>query len=323
MRKIEEKSTKILITGAGGQIGRVLSSTLAEQYGQNAVVISDLADKGYGGLTYEQLNVLDRARMEKIVERHGITQIYHLAALLSATGEKDIHLTWDINFNGFINVLEVAKKHSLQRIFFPSSIAVYGSDFDKANTPQNAFRNADTMYGISKVAGESWANYYWKKYGMDIRSIRYPGIIGHQSMPGGGTTDYAVDIFHQAIQHGEYNCFLQADARLPMIYMEDAIRATIELMQADPDQLTIHTSYNLQGMSFTPEELASEIKNDLPHFQMTYQPDYRQQIAEKWPQKMDDSAARNDWNWKPKFDLTHMTKDMIKHLSKKYKEQHV
>ena len=319
----ENNATKILITGAGGQIGQVLSTTLADRYGKAAVVVSDLSEENSSDLTYEQLDVLDRKKMEEIVSKHGINQIYHLAALLSATGEKNIHLTWDINFNGFINVLEVARKYELDRIFYPSSIAVYGTDFDKTNTPQNAFRNADTMYGISKVAGESWAYYYWKKYGMDIRSIRYPGIIGYQSMPGGGTTDYAVDIFHQAIKEGKYSCFLEAGARLPMIYMDDAIRATIELMEAESDNLSVRTSYNLQGMSFTPEELADEIKKHLPDFSIEYTPDYRQQIAEQWPQKMDDSAARRDWAWSPEFDLANMARDMIKQLSKKYNEQHV
>ncbi len=323
MLKNADESMKILITGAGGQIGRVLSTALAERYGEDAVVISDLAEQGYGGFNYEKLDVINRDRMEEIVEQHGITHIYHLAALLSASGEKDIHLTWDINFNGFINVLEVAKKQNLKRVFYPSSIAVYGTDFDKKNTPQNAFRNPDTMYGISKLTGESWAYYYWKNYGLDIRSLRYPGIVGYQSMPGGGTTDYAVDIFHQALKDGRYNCFIDSDTRLPMIYMDDAIRATIELMEADADRLTVRTSYNLQGMSFAPAELAEELRKHLPNFEMHYQPDYRQKIAEQWPQQMDDSAARKDWDWKPDYDLKHMTKDMITHLSKKYKEQHV
>jgi nucleoside-diphosphate-sugar epimerase len=314
---------KILITGANGQIGQVLSVQLAKKYGKEQILRTDLAQNDDGLLPYKSLDVLDKSRMAQIVEQHQITQIYHLAALLSASGEKNIHKTWDINFNGLVHVLDVAKEFSVDRVFFPSSIAVYGSGFNKSFTAQNDFRNPSTMYGITKVAGESWGNYYWMKYGLDVRSIRYPGIIGYQSLPGGGTTDYAVDIFHEALKSEKYTCFLESATRLPMIYMDDAIRATIELMEASTENISVRTSYNLQGLSFTPAELAEEIRKHRPNFTIEYHPDFRQEIAAQWPEIMDDQLARNDWSWKPAFDLSEMTKDMILNLSKKYNKDYV
>ena len=311
-------TTKILITGAGGQIGQVLSKALAEKYGIENVVLSDIRDEHLAGYTYEKIDVTNRDRLTEVVRKHEITQIYHLAALLSASGERDIHLTWKINFDGFINVLEVMRVEKLDRLFYPSSIAVYGTDFETLNTPQNAYRNPSTMYGISKVAGESWAQYYWSRYKVDSRSIRYPGIIGYQSLPGGGTTDYAVDIFHQAIKTGKYDCFLSPSTSLPMIYMRDAIRATLELMAAPVENISVRNSYNLNGVSFTPAELAAEISLHIPNFEIEYNPDARQLIAETWPQSMDDSKATKDWGWKEEYDLSLMVKDMISNLNRIY-----
>lgn len=311
-------SPKILITGALGQIGKILTGALSERYGADQVVISDINKETDLQNPFEHLDVTNRSRLLEIVKNHEITQVYHLAALLSASGEKNISLTWKINFDGYINVLEVARECKLDRVFYPSTIAVYGTDFDVTNTPQNAYRNPTTMYGISKVAGESWSQYYWDKYSLDVRSIRYPGIIGHASMPGGGTTDYAVDIFHQALDKGSYTCFLAPETRLPMIYMADAIRATLELMQAPVDDISIRNGYNIQGLSFSPAELAEEIKQHIPDFEINYEPDERQIIAESWPQQMDDQKARQDWGWKENYNLKLLVSDMVKHLSRIY-----
>jgi nucleoside-diphosphate-sugar epimerase len=309
---------RILITGAGGQIGAVLTASLRNLYGDDQVVATDLKPlAGQNGPT-EILDVLDGKALDTLVQKHRITQIYHLAAILSATGEKDPMWAWNINMTGLFNVLETARQRQLNKVYFPSSIAVFGREADRAHTPQFEVLIPETVYGISKVAGENWANYYFRRYGLDVRSLRYPGIIGYQSMPGGGTTDYAVDIYHYAVKNEPYTCFLKADTRLPMCYMDDAIRATIELMEAPADRLTVRTSYNLAGMSFTPAEIAASIRTEIPGFEIRYEPDFRQAIADSWPGAIDDAAARRDWGWKPAYDLEGMTTDMLLHLRQHY-----
>ena len=312
------KQDNILIIGAGGQIGAVLTEALRDMYGDNHVVASDLKPLEEQSGPTEILNALDGEALEAVVKKWRINQIYHLAAILSATGEKDPLRAWNINMNSLFNVLEIARQRSLNKVYFPSSIAVFGHEAAHQNTPQYEVLIPETVYGISKVAGENWANYYYRRYGVDVRSIRYPGIIGYQSMPGGGTTDYAVDIYHYAIQQKPFECFLRADTSLPMLYMPDAIRGTLELMEAPANRLSVRTSYNLAGMSFTPEEVAQSIRKMMPHFKITYKPDFRQAIADSWPASIDDSAARHDWNWRPEYDLDAMTKDMLHHLAMKY-----
>jgi nucleoside-diphosphate-sugar epimerase len=310
------KKDKILVTGAGGQIGTVLVQTLRQSYGEANVIASDLRE--LSDPNFAQLNVTDANKMAEIVKKEKVTQIYHLAAILSATGEKKPRFTWDVNMNGLFNILEVARSFNLSKIYFPSSIAIYGPQTPKDNTPQNAYFDPTTVYGISKLTGEMWSEYYFNRYGMDIRSLRYPGLISYEAMPGGGTTDYAVDIFYKAVQDEVFECFLEADTRLPMMYMPDAIRATLELMEAPKNSIKVRTSYNLSGMNFTPAELASEIQKHIPKFKMNYQIDeLRQKIANSWSDTIDDSAARNDWNWKENYDLAAMTADMVKNIRKK------
>lgn len=306
---------RILVIGAGGQVGQELVFNLREKHGANNVVSSDIRDFGDQAGPFEVLNALDKERLFEIVQQYKITDVYHLAALLSATAEKQIEFAWDLNMNSLFHVLNLAKDGHIQRIFWPSSIAVFGPNTPRENTPQHTTTDPTTVYGISKLAGERWCEYYHQKFGVDVRSIRYPGLIGYKTLPGGGTTDYAVDIYHQALKSGKYECFLKEDASLPMMYMEDAIRATIELMEADSSRLTIRSSYNLGGISFNPKEIAAEIKKIIPEFEITYQPDFRQKIAESWPSSIDDSFAQNDWDWKMEYDLRKMSEDMIKQLS--------
>ena len=308
------KKDNILITGAGGQIGAVLTETLREVHGADRVLATDLRDLGEQAGPTAVLNVLDPVALEELVRKWRINHIYHLAAILSATGEKDPMWAWDINMKGLFNVLEIARQRSLKRVYFPSSIAVFGREARHRNTPQYEVLIPETVYGISKVAGENWCNYYYRRYGLDVRSLRYPGIIGYQSMPGGGTTDYAVDIYHYAARGESYECFLSANTRLPMLYMPDAIRATIEVMEAPTNRLSVRTSYNLAGMSFTPDEVAKSIRREVPDFKIKYKPDFRQAIADSWPASIDDSIARSDWGWQPEFDLNRMTTDMLLHL---------
>ncbi len=309
------KQDNILIIGAGGQIGAVLTEALRDVYGDDHVVASDLKPLENQTGPTEVLNALDGEALEAIVKKWRINQIYHLAAILSATGEKDPMWAWNINMTSLFNVLEVARQRSLNKVYYPSSIAVFGQEAHHQNTPQYEVLIPETVYGISKVAGENWANYYYRRYGVDVRSVRYPGIIGYQSMPGGGTTDYAVESYHYAIQQKNFECFLRADTRLPMLYMPDAIRGTLELMEAPANRLSVRTSYNLAGMSFTPEEVAESIRKLMPNFKISYKPDFRQAIADSWPASIDDSAARHDWNWRPEYDLDAMTKDMLHHLA--------
>jgi len=310
---------KILVIGACGQIGVELTLELRRLYGGANVIASDLREendllKGTG--PYVSLDVMHKEMLHVQVIRQNITQIYLLAAILSATGEKNPNLAWSLNMQSLLNVLDIAKEEKLTKVFWPSSIAVFGPTSPKKNCPQQTVIEPITVYGISKYAGEFWCNYYCHRYGVDVRSLRYPGLISYKSSPGGGTTDYAVEIFHEAIEERKYTCYVQENTYLPMMYMPDAIRATIELMQADPQKLTIRTSYNISGMSFSPKEISAEIKNHIPEFEVIYKPDYRQAIADSWPQSIDDSSARIDWGWKPEFDLPKMAKDMFYNLEK-------
>ena len=308
---------KILVIGASGQIGVELTLALRKVYGGSNVVASDLREenellKGTG--PYVSLDVMNNEMLHVQVIRQGITQIYLLAAILSATGEKNPGLAWHLNMQSLLNVLNIAKEEKLHKIYWPSSIAVFGPTSPTQNCPQQTIIEPTTVYGISKYAGEFWCNYYHLKYGVDIRSLRYPGLISYKSAPGGGTTDYAVEIFHGALEEKKYTCSLKADTQLPMMYMPDAIRATIELMDAPAEAITVRTSYNVSAMSFSPKEIAAEIKKKIPEFRISYKPDYRQTIAESWPQSIDDSVARKDWGWKEEYDLAAMTKDMLENL---------
>ena len=309
---------KILVIGASGQIGVELTLALRKIYGNTSVIASDLREenellKGTG--PYVALDVMNKEMLHVQVIRQGVTQIYLLAAILSATGEKNPGLAWNLNMQSLLNVLDIAREEKLTKVYWPSSIAVFGPTSPKKDCPQQTIIEPITVYGISKYAGEFWCNYYNHKYGVDIRSLRYPGLISYKSAPGGGTTDYAIEIFHEALENKSYTSFLNHDTYLPMMYMPDAIRATIELMEAPADKISIRTSYNISAMSFSPEEIATEIKKHIPAFEMRYAPDYRQAIAQSWPQSIDDKVARNDWGWKPEYDLVAMTKDMLENLS--------
>ncbi|MBY0480790.1 MAG: NAD-dependent epimerase/dehydratase family protein [Chitinophagaceae bacterium] len=309
---------KILVIGASGQIGVELTQALRKIYGAANVVASDLREenellKGTG--PYVSLDVMNKEMLHVQVIRQNITQIYLLAAILSATGEKNPNLAWHLNMQGLLNVLDIAREEKLHRVYWPSSIAVFGPTSPKQLCPQQTIIEPITVYGISKYAGEFWCNYYHHRFGVDVRSIRYPGLISYKSAPGGGTTDYAVEIYHEALAEKKYNCFLSEDTYLPMMYMPDAIRATMELMHAPAEQISIRTSYNISGMSFSPKEIAASIKKHIPEFQLSCEPDYRQTIANSWPQSIDDTIARNDWGWKPAYDLDRMTADMLENLS--------
>jgi len=308
---------KILVIGASGQIGVELTLALRKMYGESNVLASDLREQNellHGTGPYVSMDVMNKEMLHVQVIRQGITQIYHLAAILSATGEKNPHLAWNLNMQGLLNVLDIAKEEKLHKIYWPSSIAVFGPTSPKQNCPQQTIIEPTTVYGISKYAGEFWCNYFHMKYGVDVRSLRYPGLISYKSAPGGGTTDYAIEIFHEALEEKQYESFLKEDTYLPMMYMPDAIRATIELMEAAKEKISIRTSYNISSMSFSPNEIADEIKKHIPGFNITYKPDYRQAIADSWPQSIDDSVARNDWGWKPEYSLENMTKDMLHNL---------
>ena len=308
---------KVLVIGASGQIGVELTLALRKIYGNANVVASDLREENEllrGSGPYVSLDVMNKEMLHVQVIRQNITQIYLLAAILSATGEKNPNLAWHLNMQGLLNVLDIAREEKLHKVYWPSSIAVFGPTSPKKNCPQRTIIEPSTVYGISKYAGEFWCNYFFGRYGVDVRSIRYPGLISYKSAPGGGTTDYAVEIFHDALEDGKYSCFLQEDTHLPMMYMPDAIRATIELMEAPSDRLSVRTSYNVSGMSFSPKEIAAEIKQHIPGFTIDYKPDYRQGIANSWPESIDDSVAGTDWGWKPEYDLARMTKDMLANL---------
>tara|TARA_Y100000588_G_scaffold237057_1_gene250672 strand:+ start:2174 stop:3133 length:960 start_codon:yes stop_codon:yes gene_type:complete len=308
----------VLIIGANGQLGSVLSEELQKIHGKSNVIASDIyLNSAFDGI-FEIIDATDIKAIEDIVNKYAINQIYHLAAILSAKGEKNPLRTWDLNMSMMLNVFEVARTSNVKKVFFPSSIAVFGDKAPLENTPQSAILNPATVYGMSKAAGENWAQYYFNKHGLDIRSIRYPGVIGYQSMPGGGTTDYAVDIYHSAVKQEKYSCFLNPETKLPMIFMDDAIRSTIELMQAPKKNIKTRTSYNLGSMSFSPNEITEEIQKLYPNFKVEYNADFRQEIADKWPKSINDDEARKDWNWKPKYDLESMTVLMLEKLEKKY-----
>jgi nucleoside-diphosphate-sugar epimerase len=308
---------KILVIGASGQIGVELTLALRKIYGNGNVVASDLREendllKGTG--PYVSLDVMNKEMLHVQVIRQHITQIYLLAAILSATGEKNPGLAWHLNMQGLLNVLDIAREEKLQKVYWPSSIAVFGPTSPKKNCPQQTIIEPITVYGISKYAGEFWCNYFHHRFGVDVRSIRYPGLISYKSAPGGGTTDYAVEIFHEALENRYYKCFLREDTYLPMMYMPDAIKATIDLMEAPADKISVRTSYNVAGISFSPREIAEEIKKHIPDFKMEYAPDYRQSIADSWPQSIDDSIAHHDWGWVHTHDLSRMVSDMFENL---------
>ncbi len=311
-------SRKVLVVGAGGQIGTELVMELRATLGADNVVATDVKDKP-GELKetgpFEMMDILDANALHTIVKKYEITEVYLLAALLSATAEQKIKTAWKLNMEGLFNVLDMAREKVIQRVFWPSSIAVFGPGTPGDNTPQDTIMDPSTVYGISKLAGERWCEYYHQKFGVDVRSLRYPGLIGYKSEPGGGTTDYAVHIFHEALENGKFECFLSTDTALPMMYMPDALRATISLMDANATDVKIRSAYNLAGMSFSPANIADEIKKHIPSFTITYKPDERQAIAASWPRSIDDSRAQSDWGWKPEYNLASMTTDMLKQIS--------
>lgn len=311
---------KIIVLGSNGQIGTELVTALRKTYGEDNVVACDIRRPDYdikNSGPFEFVNVLEKEILNDLFKKYRPTQVYLLAALLSATGEQNPKLAWDLNMNGLLNILDLAITYKTAKVYWPSSIAVFGPNSPKDNTPQFCVMDPNTVYGISKLAGERWCEYYHQKYGLDVRSIRYPGLISWKAAPGGGTTDYAIHIFHDALKKGSYASFLNAATELPMMYMDDAIRGTIELMDAEASKITIRSSYNFAGVSFTPEVLAAEIRKHIPDFKLTYNDnDPRQFIANSWPKSIDDTFAANDWNWKPEFNLANLTADMFKNLKK-------
>ncbi len=311
---------KTLIIGAAGQIGIELTLALRARRGNENVIASDLRDPGNPDLSsgpFVVLDALDRRAIEEVISDYHITEVYQLAALLSATGERFPEKAWDLNMRSLLHVLEIAREKKIERLFWPSSIAVFGPTSPKTDTPQSTIMEPSTVYGISKLAGERWCDYYHRRYGVDVRSIRYPGLIGYRSEPGGGTTDYAVDIFYGAIRNGHYECFLNEGTMLPMMMMEDAIRATIELMEAPSEKVRIRSSYNISGVSFTPAMLSEEIRKHIPGFSLGVHPDFRQEIADTWPGSIDDSAARQDWGWAPEYTLGRLVEKMILEVRRK------
>lgn len=312
-------NTTILVLGASGQIGTELTQKLREVYGETNVIASDIREGNAEMMASGPFEIIDATCKETIlsvVQKYKVNQVYLLAAMLSATAEKFPQKAWDLNMSSLLAVLDLAKEKHIQQVYWPSSIAVFGSSTPKNNTPQQTIMEPSTVYGISKISGEFWCNYYHQKYGVDVRSIRYPGIISWKTKPGGGTTDYAVDIYFKAIEDKKYECFLSENTRLPMMYMPDAVNATIQLMQEKSENIKIRTSYNLSAIDFTPKEIAAEIQKHVPDFQITYNPDFRQAIADSWPSSINDDHARKDWNWKHNFDLETMTKDILKNLKK-------
>ncbi len=312
---------RILVTGAVGQIGSELTVELRRRYGAGNVVAAGHRTRPAPVLCegpFEYIDVAHRDSIEEVVKRHNIDTIYHMAAILSAVGEAKPHLAWDVNMNGLYNVLEIAREHGLTRVFCPSSIAAFGPETPRHNTPQETVLRPRTMYGVTKVAGELLCDYYVRRFGLDVRGVRYPGIISSETLPGGGTTDYAVAIYYEAVANRRYTCFVREDTVLPMMYMPDCIKGTIELMEAGFDRLVHHADFNLAAMSFSAGELAAEIKAHVPEFEVTYEPDFRQAIADSWPRSIDDSAAREEWHWQPDYDLASMTVDMLAKLSARH-----
>ena len=306
-----------MVIGANGQIGTDLVRGLAQRIGAENVIASDIREGNHGDVQFELLDILDADKLKELIEKNNVGTVYLLAALLSATAEKNPMFAWKLNMDGLFNVLELAKEGIIEKIFWPSSIAVFGPTTPRDNTPQTTVMEPSTVYGISKLAGERWCEYYFNKYGIDVRSIRYPGLISYKAEPGGGTTDYAVDIYYKAIQQGNYECYLENDTYLPMMYMDDAIKATIDLMHADKEKIKIRSSYNLAGISFSPVEITEEIKKHIPDFTISYAPDFRQAIANSWPKSINDSEANKDWGWENSFDLETMTKAMLAGLEEK------
>ena len=307
----------ILVIGASGQIGSELVLELRKEFGLNKVIASDIipsSEEIMSSGPFEKLDVTDSSKLLEIVKKHKITQIYLLAAILSANAESKIEMAWDLNMSSLFNVLNLAKEKIVKKIFWPSSIAVFGPNTIKDNTPQFAITEPNTVYGISKLAGERWCEYYYNKFQVDVVSLRYPGLIGWKSQPGGGTTDYAVDIFHEAIKNKSYNCFLEKNTFLPMMYMQDAINATLKVMNADANKVQIRSSYNISGLSFSPEDISNEIKKHITNFSISYSADFRQKIADSWPNSIDDSIAKKDWGWETQYDLSKMTSEMIHNL---------
>lgn len=319
---VRRNMKKLLVTGATGQIGSELTPALRKKYGNENVIAAGHKRKPTDALMnsgpFEVIDTSQKEKVKEAVEKYDVDTIYHLAGILSATGEQDPQLAWNVNMGSLYNILETAREQRLTRVFWPSSIAVFGPTAPRVNTPQETVLIPTTIYGVAKVAGELLCNYYFAKFGLDVRGLRYPGIISSETPPGGGTTDYAVGIFYEAIKKKQYTCFVREDTVLPMMYMPDCVKATIDLMEADPSQVKRHDSYNLTAMSFSAAELAAEIKKHIPEFKCTYKPDFRQKIADSWPMSIDDSTARRDWGHKPVYDLARMTKDMIEKLSKKF-----
>lgn len=308
---------KILVIGAAGQLGSELTKSLSDLYGGEQVIATDLNESARSKFDYckfEVLDIMDKEAARKLIKSENVKQIYHLAAVLSATGEKNPLFAWDLNMDSLLFVLEIAKEFKLDKVYWPSSIAVFGPNTPKVNTPQYCVKEPNTVYGISKQAGERWCEYYFQKFNVDVRSLRYPGLIGYKSLPGGGTTDYAVDIYHKALAGEKFNCFLREDSYLPMMYMPDAIKATLDLMHAPTNSVKIRSSYNLSSMSFSPKEIYQSILKHIPDFQIEYNPDFRQAIADSWPDSIDDSHATKDWGWQPEYDLDKMTEDILKNL---------
>ncbi|GHA66299.1 NAD-dependent epimerase/dehydratase family protein [Pontibacter akesuensis] len=320
-------SDTVLVIGACGQLGSELTMELRQMYGEANVVAADIAPPKQADLRdsgpFEKVDVLDKNVLADLAAKYKFKQIYHLAAVLSATGEKNPKFAWKLNMDGLFNVLDLALEHKVGKVYWPSSIAVFGPSTPRQNTPQQTIMDPNTVYGISKQAGERWCEYYFQKYGLDVRSLRYPGLIGYKALPGGGTTDYAVDIYHKALEGETFECFLSENTYLPMMYMPDALKATLDLMHAPAAQVKVRDSYNLSAMSFSPKEIAASIKQHIPDFEIVYKPDARQQIADSWPQSIDDSAAQQDWGWSPNYSLDAMTEDMLLNLKKMKEEQAV
>jgi len=316
--------SKILIIGAAGQIGSDLTVELRKKHGPNQIIATDIKDATQEimeGGPFEILDVMDKQKLSEIIDKYGIQEIYHLAAILSGNAERNPKFAWDINMNSLFNVLDISRSKNIKKVFWPSSMGAFGPSTPTHETPQLTIMEPSTVYGISKLAGERWCEYYHDKYGLDVRSLRYPGLISWNTEAGGGTTDYAVEIFYAAIQDGKYECFLSKDIALPMMYMDDAVKATMQLMDTESDNVKVRSSYNLGGISFTPEQLADEIKKYIPELEVTYKPDFRQKIAESWPRSISDKAAQNDWGWKQEYDLERMTKVMIENIRQKINKQ--
>lgn len=309
---------RVLVIGAGGQLGSELTDALRKVHGSANVVATDIKipESASAQGEFEVLDVLNAGQLDRLMTKNRFTQVFHLAAVLSATGEKNPKMAWQLNMDGLIHVLDAAVDHKVGRVYWPSSIAAFGPTTPKIKTPQDTIMDPTTVYGISKLAGERWCEWYFRKKGLDIRSLRYPGLIGYKAKPGGGTTDYAVDIFFKALREKTYECFLKPDTYLPMMYMDDAVKATLELMQAPSEKIKVRSSYNVTGMSFCPSEIAAEIKKYIPEFEVTYMPDFRQAIADSWPKSINDSVARIDWGWEPAFGLEEMTEDLLKNLKR-------